>query len=190
MSDHPDPKTELLAAIPRLRAFALSLSGNTDRADDLVQQTLVKAWGSMASFEPGSNMPAWLYTILRNEFYSEFRRRRHEVSDSDGIFAARLASYPAQHGHMDFQDFQTALFKLADDHREALILIGASGLSYQEAADICGCAVGTMKSRVHRARARLAELLTVGTDEQFGPDQMWQAAVETVAVPGRSSSDT
>jgi RNA polymerase sigma-70 factor (ECF subfamily) len=187
MSEVADPKAELLAAIPRLRAFALSLCGNSDRADDLVQQALVKAWGSMASFEPGSNMAAWLYTILRNEFYSEFRKRRHEVSDSDGIFAARLASYPVQDGHMEFQDFRKALFQLADDHREALILIGASGMSYEEAAQLCGCAVGTMKSRVHRARTRLAELLSVQGDDRFGPSGMWQAAISAPVAPGSAS---
>ncbi len=189
MSEVSDPKADLLAAIPRLRAFALSLCGNTDRADDLVQQALVKAWGSMASFEPGSNMAAWLYTILRNEFYSEFRKRRHEVPDSDGVFAARLASYPTQEGHMEFQDFRAALFQLADDHREALILIGASGMSYEEAAQLCGCAVGTMKSRVHRARVKLAELLSVGSSGPIGNNRMWAAAVEHTPAPGGSASD-
>ncbi len=188
MSEVSDPKADLLAAIPRLRAFALSLCGNSDRADDLVQQALVKAWGSMASFEPGSNMAAWLYTILRNEFYSEFRKRRHEVSDSDGIFASRLASYPTQEGHMELQDFRAALFRLADDHREALILIGASGMSYEEAAQLCGCAVGTMKSRVHRARVKLAELLGLGAGESFGGNRLWQAAVESPPSTGGSDS--
>jgi RNA polymerase sigma-70 factor (ECF subfamily) len=185
MSEPPDPKVELIAAIPRLRAFAFSLCRNADRADDLVQQTLVKAWANMKSFEPGSNIAAWLYTILRNEFYSEFRKLRHEVADTDGMFAARLASYPTQDSHMDFQDFRTALFKLADDHREALMLIGASGLSYEDAAQLCGCAVGTMKSRVHRARAKLAELLTIGSADHIGPDKKWQAAVEVTGSAAR-----
>ena len=188
MTAPPDPKAEMLAAIPRLRAFALSLSGNSDRADDLVQQTLVNAWANLRSFEPGSNMPAWLYTILRNEFYSEFRKRRHEVPDSDGIMAGRLASYPTQEGHLEFQDFRKALFALAPDHREALVLVGASGFSYEEAASICHCAVGTMKSRVHRARGKLAELLTVHAKDSVGPDNMWQAAVDVAKVQGGSSS--
>lgn len=186
----PDPKKELIAAIPRLRAFAFSLCRNSDRADDLVQQTLVKAWANMSSFEPGSNIAAWLYTILRNEFYSEFRKLRHEVPDTDGAFAARLASYPTQDSHIDFQDFRAALFKLADDHREALMLIGASGLSYEEAAKICGCAVGTMKSRVHRARSKLAELLTIGSADQIGPDRKWQAAVTVATTPGGAGPST
>lgn len=182
----PDPKKELITAIPRLRAFAFSLCRNGDRADDLVQQTLMKAWANMKSFEPGSNIAAWLYTILRNEFYSEFRKLRHEVPDTDGVFAARLTSFPTQDSHIDFQDFRTALFKLADDHREALMLIGASGLSYEEAAKICGCAVGTMKSRVHRARTKLAELLMIGSSDQIGPDRKWQAAV-TIATTQRGA---
>jgi len=155
----PGVREELLAAVPRLRAFAMSLCGRSARADDLVQETLVRAWANIGMFEPGSNMAAWLYTILRNQFYSEFRKHRHEVEDEDGVHAARLTTGPVQEGHMEFLEFRDALARLADDHREALILIGASGLSYEEAAGICGCAVGTMKSRVNRARARLAELL-------------------------------
>jgi RNA polymerase sigma-70 factor, ECF subfamily len=172
-----DPKSELLAAVPKLRAFAISLCGRTARADDLVQETLMRAWANIGSFDPGSNMVAWLYTILRNEFYSEFRKLRREVADSEGQFAARQASHPVQESHMQFLDFRAALAKLADDHREALILVGASGLSYEEAASVCGCAVGTMKSRVNRARARLAELLVVPSDKRFEVDTGWEAAL-------------
>lgn len=178
MSAPSDPKQDLLAAIPKLRAFAMSLCGRSAKADDLVQETLTRAWANIGSFEPGSNMIAWLYTILRNEFYSEFRKRRREVADTDGQHAARLASRPAQEGHMHFQDFRVALGKLAHDHREALILVGASGLSYEDAAQVCGCAVGTMKSRVNRARARLTELLKEPADAKSGPDMAWDAAVE------------
>jgi RNA polymerase sigma-70 factor, ECF subfamily len=160
MTGTGDVRSDLLAAIPRLRAFAVSLCGRSDRADDLVQETLVKAWANMASFHVGTNMMAWLYTILRNEFYTEFRKRRHDVPDTDGMYAARLTSQATQESHIEFQDFRAALARLADDQREALILIGASGLSYDEAAQVCGCAVGTMKSRVHRARSKLAELLS------------------------------
>ena len=168
-----DVKSELLAAISSLRAFAMSLCGNMDRADDLVQETLVKAWSNLHSFAEGSNMSAWLFTILRNLFYSEYRKRRREVADPEGQFAARLASAPAQMGHMDFLDFKTALQKLPPDQREALILVGASGLSYEEAAGICGCAIGTMKSRVNRARNRLTELLAVQPGEDFGGELRW-----------------
>jgi len=178
-------KAELLAAIPSLRAFAMSLSGNIDRADDLVQETLVKAWSNLGSFTEGTNMSAWLFTILRNLFYSEYRKRRREVADPEGQFAAKLASSPTQNAHMDFMDFNAALQELSADQREALILVGASGMSYEEAAEICGCAVGTMKSRVNRARNRLAVLLAVGSDSEFGPEPQWQAGIDvraTIAV--------
>jgi RNA polymerase sigma-70 factor, ECF subfamily len=186
----PDPKTQLLAAVPRLRAFAMSLCGRPDQADDLVQEALVKAWSHMDSFEPGTNMMAWLYTILRNEFYSTIRKRRREVADTDGLFAARLTSLPTQESHLDFQDFRAALFKLGDDHREALVLVGASGLSYEDAANICGCAVGTMKSRVHRAREKLAELLRVSPGNVLEQDRTWSAAVDAALTPTGSSAES
>jgi RNA polymerase sigma-70 factor (ECF subfamily) len=149
----------MLAAIPKLRAFAISLSGRTALADDLVQETLVRAWGKIDSFERGTNMVGWLLTILRNEFYSEYRKLRREVPDPDGLHAMKLASRPTQDGHMEFRDFQAAFRTLRPHFREAIILVVASRLSYEEAAQICGCAVGTMKSRVSRARAILSELL-------------------------------
>jgi len=172
------PKDAMLAAVPKLRGFAVSLCGRTARADDLVQETLMKAWANLGSFQPGSNMVAWLCTILRNEFYSEFRRRRHEVGDEEGRFAARLAALPAQEGHMRMLEFRDALALLADEQREALILVGASGLSYEEAANICGCAVGTMKSRASRARAKLAEILSLAPQSGHESDRAWDAAVD------------
>jgi RNA polymerase sigma-70 factor (ECF subfamily) len=152
-------KRDMVAAIPRLRAFAVSLCGNPDRADDLVQETLAKALLNINSFTIGTNLLAWLFTILRNAYYSEFRKRRREVADIDGGLSGMLVSKPNQDDHMEYLDFRQALQKLPPDQREALILIGASGLSYEEAAEICKCAIGTMKSRVSRARTRLAELL-------------------------------
>lgn len=164
-------KDDLLAAIPAMRAFAISLSGKPDRADDLVQETLMKAWANLSSFVPGTNLRAWLFTILRNIFYSQYRRRKREVEDADGHMAAGLSTAPEQNGHMDFEDFRVALQKLPPDQREALILVGASGLSYEEAADICQCAVGTVKSRVNRARVKLAEILGFETPDLAGQDQ-------------------
>lgn len=181
-------KDDLLHAVPALRAFAISLSGNPDRADDLVQETLLKAWGNRTSFTPGTNISAWLFTILRNVFYSEHRKRRREVEDADGQMAARLATHPAQDGHMDLMDFHLALQKLLPDQREALILIGGSGLSYEEAAQICGCAIGTIKSRVNRARNRLAELLSVQDVGDFGPESRYRSAL--AAMPRASASET
>jgi RNA polymerase sigma-70 factor (ECF subfamily) len=174
-----NPKAQLMAALPRLRAFAMSLCGHTDQADDLVQETLMKAWANLGSFDPGSNMPGWLYTILRNEFYSRLRKRRHEVDDPDGMLAARLASQPAQESHLHFQDFRAALFRLPPDQREALMLVGANGISYEEAASMCHCAVGTMKSRVNRARNRLAEMLSMQGADRFSGDRAWSGAGES-----------
>lgn len=168
----PNFKAELLGAIPSLRAFAVSLSQNADKADDLVQETLMKAWDKQSSFEMGTNLKAWLFTILRNEFYSQMRKRGREVQDSDGIMTARLAIHPSQQGSLDLDDFRAALDQLPADQREAIILIGASGFSYEEAADICECAVGTIKSRVSRARTRLHEILQIEGEADFGPDSI------------------
>jgi RNA polymerase sigma-70 factor (ECF subfamily) len=187
MQASPQLKADLLGAIPNLRAFAVSLCGNPDRADDLVQETLVKAWSNLGSFVEGTNMPAWLFTILRNIYYSEYRKRRREVADSEGAIAARLATAPAQNGHMDFLDFREALQKLPADQREALVLIGASGMSYEEAAGICNCAVGTMKSRVNRARNRLIELLSIGSSSDFASDANWQTGLDTLIMGHRFS---
>lgn len=182
-------RSDLLSVVPNLRAFAVSLCGNPDRADDLVQETLVKAWSNFDSFVEGTNLPAWLFTILRNIYYSEYRKRRREVPDSEGVHAAKLASAPAQTGHMDFLDFRDALQKLPHDQREALILIGASGLSYEEAAAVCNCAVGTMKSRVNRARNRLAELLTVSSGAEFGEAADWSIDSAESRLLSRTGSD-
>jgi RNA polymerase sigma-70 factor, ECF subfamily len=163
-------REDLLTSIPNLRAFAVSLAGNSERADDLVQETLMKAWAKFDTFQEGTNLRAWLFTILRNEFYSQVRKRGREVEDAEGTYAARLASQPSQIGYMDMSDFRQALAQLPPDQREALILVGASGFSYEEAAAICECAVGTIKSRVSRARTRLGELLSLETGESYGAD--------------------
>src|SRR6266511_993438 len=154
-------RDDILASVPSLRAFAIPLSGNGDRADDLVQETLLRAIANIDSFQPGSNLPAWLFTILRNLFRSDYRKRRREVEDDDGSYAETLKSQPEQAGRLEFEELPGALAKLPPDQREALILVGASGLSYEEAAQICGCPIGTIKSRVNRARGRLAELLSI-----------------------------
>ena len=167
----------MLAAVPSLRAFAISLSGNIDRADDLVQETLLRAIANIDSFQPGTNMSAWMFTILRNLFRSEYRKRRREVEDTDGSYAESLKSHPGQNSRLEFQEFRVALGKLPPDQREALILVGASGFSYEEAASICDCAVGTIKSRVNRARTRLADLLSIESAEDFGPDQSTRAVM-------------
>jgi RNA polymerase sigma-70 factor (ECF subfamily) len=138
---------------------------------------LLRALAHIDSFQPGTNMPAWLFTILRNLFRSEYRKRRREIEDADGRFAETLKSNPEQHGHVELNEFRTALNKLPSDQREALILVGASGFSYEEAASICGCAVGTIKSRVNRARTRLADILAIDGVDDFGPDRATRAVL-------------
>jgi len=167
----------VLGAVPSLRAFAISLCGNMDRADDLVQETLLRALANIHSFQPGTNMSAWLFTILRNHFRSEYRKRRREVEDGEGRYAETLKSQPEQYGRVEFREFRDALTHLPADQREALILVGASGFSYEEAANICGCAVGTIKSRVNRARTRLAELMSIEDADEFGPDEQTRAVM-------------
>jgi RNA polymerase sigma-70 factor (ECF subfamily) len=167
---HANLKTGMLALLPNLRAFALSLCGNPDRADDLVQETLLKAWDHVDSFEQGTNLRAWLFTILRNTFITETRKKRREVADADGKIAQGIMVTPAQQGHVDLDDVRKAVQLLPAAQREALMLVGAVGMSYEEAAEAAGCAVGTIKSRVNRARLRLAELLSLEPDDTFGPD--------------------
>ena len=171
-------RDELLAALPSLRAYAYSLTGNWDRTDDLVQDTIIRAWASLDRFEPGSNLNAWLFTILRNQFYSVHRKRRHEVEDPDGSYAGRLRTHPEQPSHLDFEDFRKALAKIPTNHREALILVGAEGLSYEEAAAVCGVPLGTLKSRVNRAREKLSRLLAGVDAYDVGSDQVIQAALQ------------
>src|SRR5712672_4007682 len=177
MNPPPSVSEAMLGAVPSLRAFAISLSGNVDRADDLVQETLLRAWANLNSFEPGTNMSAWLFTILRNLFRSEYRKRRREVADSEGTYAETLKTQPEQTSRVEFEEFRAALAKLPADQREALVLVGASGFSYEEAAQICGSAVGTIKSRVNRARTRLAELLAIEGAREIGPDSTTQAVL-------------
>ncbi|MDX2236258.1 MAG: sigma-70 family RNA polymerase sigma factor [Hyphomonadaceae bacterium] len=161
-------KADLIALMPSLRAFARSLCPNPARADDLVQDALVKALANLDRFDPDSNLRAWMFTILRNTHYSDLRKRRREVEDAQGEHAERLADPPRQNSALDLQDFHAAFAQLSDDHREVLTLIGAAGMSYEEAAEICGCAVGTVKSRVNRARRKLAEALGLDPDAAFG----------------------
>ena len=157
-----DFKDELARVIPHLRAFGRSLSGNRDLADDLVQETLLKAWAARKRFQAGTNMRAWTFIILRNLFLSQMRRARFK-GEWDELTASRLLAAPAsQERHVELGDMQRALMHLPQPQREALILVGAGGFAYEEAADICGCAVGTIKSRVARGRVALEALLSEG----------------------------
>jgi RNA polymerase sigma-70 factor, ECF subfamily len=181
----PSIRSGLLAAIPSLRAFAMALTNDVSRADDLVQETILRAWQNQDRFEPGSNLGAWLFTILRNLFYSHLRRMKREVADSDGSYAAQLRTAPDQEGSVIVKDMWRALGELPPDQREALLLMGAEGMSYDEAARICGVAVGTIKSRVNRARRRLAEHLEIEDARDLGADRVVLAALQVERVKTR-----
>ena len=155
-------KDQLAQVIPHLRAFGRSLSGSRDLADDLVQETLLKAWAARKRFQAGTNMRAWTFIILRNLFLSQMRRARFK-GEWDEITASKMLAAPAsQDRHVELTDMQRALLHLPQPQREALILVGAGGFAYEEAAEICGCAVGTIKSRVARGRVALEALLSDG----------------------------
>ncbi|MGT2479226.1 sigma-70 family RNA polymerase sigma factor (plasmid) [Methylobacterium oryzae CBMB20] len=145
----------LTEALPGLRAFALSLVGDASRADDLVQETVLRAWARQDLFIPGSNLKAWLCTILRNQFYTECRKRKREIEDVNGAAAAQLTAPAAQEHGSDLQIVWAHIGKLPELQREALLLVGAQGLTYEAAAEVMGCQTGTVKSRVSRARALL-----------------------------------
>ena len=176
-------KCDLVGSIPHLRAFAISLSGNADRADDLVQETLAQGLEetrfvrrrqqpeSMAVHDPAKHL-----------LFSQYRKRRREVQDIDGIFANMITVAPRQDDHMDLLDIRIALAQLPADQREAFILVGAAGRSYDEAANICGCAIGTIKSRVSRARQRLAYMLS-----PIGDPEACLAAMRRLQSSGRGA---
>lgn len=158
-----DFKQELESLIPHLRAFARSLCGKHDLADDLAQDALLKAWAARKRYKAGTNMRAWVFVILRNQFLSQMRRSRFK-GEWDESAAERLLSTPAHQDHeMQLSDLQRALMRLPPAQREALILVGAGGFSYEETADICDCAVGTVKSRVARARAAIETIIDDGS---------------------------
>ncbi len=179
------PEEELVSHLPALRAFAISLTRNKSTADDMVQDTIVKAWTNIQKFKPGTNMRAWLFTILRNNFYSERRKMRREVADIDGEITASLAEKPAHDGRLQLQDFKRAFDTLPVEQRETLILVGASGFSYEEAAEMCGVAIGTIKSRANRGRKRLSELMHIGED---GPVELTDRPTMAVVASNSGKS--
>ncbi|TLG77027.1 sigma-70 family RNA polymerase sigma factor [Methylocystis sp. B8] len=161
---------QMVAQMPYLRAFAISLCGSHSLADDLVQDTLVKAWSHADSFQPNTNLRAWLVTILRNTYFSSYRKRSREVQDSDNLLAQQIPVKGGQESALTLADVQSALDKLAPEHKEILLMIGITELSYEEAAEICGVAIGTVKSRLNRARAKLAEHLGLLTPNDIDTD--------------------
>lgn len=176
-----DPRDEIITYLPSLRAFAVSLTRNMAAADDLVQDTIVKAWGNIDKYQSGTNMRAWLFTILRNTFYSERRKSRREVPDPDGVYAMRLSVKPDHDGRLAFADFRRAFDQLSPEHREVLILVGGSGFSTEEAAEMMGVATGTVKSRTNRARKRLAEVMGLAEGESAVISSVSTALMATAA---------
>ncbi|WP_299695046.1 RNA polymerase sigma factor [uncultured Tateyamaria sp.] len=181
MSD--DPREEIVTHLGPMRAFAISLTRNGALADDIVQDALVKAWTNIDKFQPGTNMRAWLFTILRNTYYSHHRKRRREVEDTEGELSAGLAQKPDHDGRLQMRDFSAAFGTLPEEQREALVLVGAGGFSYEEAAETCGVAVGTIKSRVNRGRARLVELLEMSDTE---PMEVTEAVTQGIVTLNQS----
>ncbi len=171
-------RDQMLELLPNLRAFAFSLASDPIMVDDLVQETVLRAWANLDRFERGSNLGAWLFTILRHAFYTAYRKRRHEVEDPIGVHAARLKVLPEQEAALTMAELRAALAHLPHSYREALLLVGVEGRTYEEVALIQGVAVGTIKSRVNRARTQLAALLQMRNRHEIGPDQVMQAAAQ------------
>lgn len=157
-------RDELLSVLPHLRAFARGLSGRPDFADDLVQEALIKAWTARERYTAGTNMRAWTFAILRNHFLSELRKNRRMTELDEGAAERLLVMEADQESPLHLGDMESALQKLAPERREAVLLVGASGFSYEEAAEIAGCPIGTMKSRVARARGDLTRMLDAEPD--------------------------
>jgi RNA polymerase sigma-70 factor (ECF subfamily) len=153
-------RDDILASVPSLRAFAISLSGNGDRADDLVQETLLRAIDGIETFHKGSNLEAWLFTIMRNNFNNEYRKSKRWVQDQDDWLAETIAIPPEQVGWAVAKDLKAGLAVLSPEQQQALVLVGAAGMSYDQVAEIAGCQAGTIKSRVHRARSTLAAFMS------------------------------
>jgi len=173
----PVIEQEILTFEPNLRAFAMSISGSADKADDLVQETMLRAITKIDTFQPGTNLGAWLTTILRNCFLSDIRKHRNEVEDADGYYAQALRFAPEQEGLLEFKEFRAALGEIPFDQREALLLVGAAGLSYEDTAMICRTTTGTIKSRINRARSRLAGLLSIESANEIGADTQTRAVL-------------
>ena len=180
--DHRDRRDllDVAALIPIVRRIVAARVPDRAMADDLVQETLLKAWAAQDRFEPGTSMRAWTFVILRNAYLTDMRRNRFR-GEYDETTAERILTAPAgQEEPIHLSDMHRALLTLPPERREALLLVGAGGFSYEEAAQICGCAVGTIKSRVGRARAALTTMIEEGTipDRQIGDPTAHRAILE------------
>ena len=161
-------KLELVALIPQLRAFARGLAGDSTRGDDLAQEALIKSWRARGSYRMGTNMKAWTFMILRNQFYSEKRRSWRQTQLDQDAAERTLVAADDPEAPVALDEMRLAMRMLPSEQREALILVGAGGFAYEEAAEICGCAVGTVKSRVSRARRALLNILERGAYDRDG----------------------
>jgi len=182
----PTIREEIIACLPQLRAFARSLAGQRELADDLVQDAIVRALSAAASFQPGTNFRAWIFTILRNLFFTERRKSRIVTQSIDVMDHSAVPVAASQEVSVEFDDFRVALMPLPPEQREALVLVGASGVSYEDAARICGCAVGTVKSRVSRARRALAQLTGRDAEEDRPLDAGAASPSRAMAQPTAS----
>lgn len=178
-----DPREEIIGHMKAMRAFALSLTHNQALADDIVQDAVIKAWVNFDKFQDGTNLRAWLFTILRNCFYSHRRKLKNEVEDVDGLIANALATKPAHDGRLQLQDLFAALRLLPAEQREALLLVGAAGFSYEETAKMCKVPLGTVKSRANRARRHLSETLGLDNGDPVElTDKPTQAVLSRIGV--------
>ena len=163
----PSFETMMIECLPHMRAYSRSLTKDPDAADDLVQDAIVRAIGAQGSFQEGTNLKAWLFTILRNKFLDDRRRKRGYFEQIETAVHERLVSPPTQHAAVEFADVATAFWSLSAAHREVLMLIGVNGLNYEEAADVLGCPIGTVRSRLSRARSELQKKLQAADDGDF-----------------------
>lgn len=181
-----DPREDIVAYLPQMRAFAISLTRNSDTADDLVQDAVVKAWRKFHTYEQGTNLQAWLFTIVRNTFYSDIRRQQRQPTSNRPGVLENLSVKPTHDARLAMRDFQRIFDKLPTEQREALVLVCASGLSYEDAAAMCGVPVGTIKSRINRGRARLTELMDVTCGADLLSEDTMTSSIVTATQSGRS----
>ncbi len=165
--NHRETISAMKAEIPRLRRFARYMTRDADYSDDLVQECLARAIANIDSWQPGTNLRAWLFVILKNVFRNDKRRAQHDMAYRSGLERdAPLAAPAQQHNHLVLTEVQEAFHQLTEDHREVLMLIAVEGLRYEEAATILNISVGTVKSRLSRARTALRALIDIPSESE------------------------
>ncbi len=177
-----DVREEILVRVPSLRALARSMCRNFDNAEDLLQDTILKAWLNIHQFQPGTNICGWLFTIMRNHFYGQHRKLRHEVEDIDGQYSVRQAVAPEQDNQLTKNSLSSALSKLRPLEREALLLVAIHGLTYEQTANALDCPIGTIKSRIARARIKLAKLMSFNPNLDLEADGLMKATLQSAQI--------